>query len=417
MEKTDDTLLSDCRVLDLTDEKGFLCGRILGDIGADVIKVEPPGGTPARNIGPFYQDIPHPEKSLYWFAYNANKRGITLNIETADGREIFKRLAQTANIIIESFDLGYLDSLGIGYQALAQDYPDIIMVSISPFGQTGPYKDYEAPDIIAAAMGGNMYVTGEPDRAPLRISSPQAYLHAGATAAVAALIAYYHCRNTGDGQHVDVSIHESMISFSANIAPFAYMLQKNLKRCGIFREGVVGNALIRLLWPCKDGYILFSAMGTPTGAKSNQALMKAMENDGLAEPLKSLNWDGFDRRSANRETQQKIEAAIAPFFLNHTKEELLKLAIDEEIMLLPVSTPAELLGSNQLETRGFWTEVEHPEVGEAIVYPGAFVRSSEGCCNIRRRAPLIGNHNEEIYLGELGFTREELVMMKEAAII
>ncbi len=417
MEHTEDTLLSGCRVLDLTNEKGFLCGRILGDIGADVIKVEPPRGTPARNIGPFYHDIPHPEKSLYWFAYNANKRGITLNIETADGREIFKKLAQTANIIIESFDIGYMDSLGLGYHVLAHDHPSIIMVSISPFGQTGPYKDYESSDIIAAAMGGNMYVTGEPDRAPLMISFPQAYLHAGATAAVAALIAYYHCRNTGEGQYVDVSIQESMISFSANIAPFAYMLQQNLKRCGIFREGVAGNALIRLLWPCKDGYILFSAMGTPTGAKSNLALMQAMEKERLAEPLKSLNWDGFDRRTANQETQEQIEAAIAPFFLNHTKEELLKLAVDEEIMLLPVSTPAELLESNQLKTRGFWAEVEHPELGRTITYPGAFVQSSEGNCATIHPAPLIGQHNEEIYLGELAFTREELARMKSANII
>lgn len=412
-----DNLLAGCRVLDLTDEKGLLGGRILGDLGADVIKVEPPGGTPARNIGPFYHDIPHPEKSLYWFAYNANKRGITLNIETSDGREIFKKLLTKVDIVIESFKLGYLAGLGLDYDDLAQDYPRLVMVSITPFGQTGPYKDYEASDIVAAAMGGNMYVTGDPDRAPLRISSPQAYLHAGASAAVAALIAYYHCRGTGEGQHADVSIHESILSFSANIAPFAYMLQHNLRRFGIFREGVAGDALQRLLWQCKDGYVLYAAMGTPAGAKSNLALMKAMEKDGLAEPLKSFNWDGFDRRTATQEIQTQVEDAIAPFFLNHTKEELLKIAIDERIMLLPVSTPAELLESKQLKNRGYWTDVEHPELDRTITYPGSFVQTSEGNCAVRRRAPLIGEHNEEIYLGELGLTREELVKMKEAAII
>jgi crotonobetainyl-CoA:carnitine CoA-transferase CaiB-like acyl-CoA transferase len=410
-------MLDGCRVLDLSDEKGFLCGRILGDLGADVIKVEPPGGTPARNIGPFYHDIPHPEKSLYWFAYNANKRGITLNIETSDGREIFRKLARKADIVIESFKVGYLDSLGLDYHALAQACPRLILVSITPFGQTGPYQDYEISDIATAALGGDMYVTGDPDRAPLRISFPQAYLHAGATAAVAALIAYYHSRGTGEGQHVDVSICESMLSFSANIAPFAYMLQQNLRRYGAFREGTAGNALTRLLWPCKDGYILFSVMGGSAGDKSNQSLIKAMEKDGLAGPLKSFNWAGVDRRTATQETQTYAEEAIAPFFLNHTKAELLQLAIDERIMLLPVSTPADLLGSTQLKARGFWTDIDHPELDATITYPGAFVQSSEVNCAIRRRAPLIGEHNEEIYMGELGFTREEMTMMMEAGII
>ena len=268
MEGTD-RLLDGCRVLDLTDEKGFLCGRVLGDLGADVIKVEPPGGTPSRNIGPFYHDIPHPEKSLYWFAYNANKRGITLDIETADGRQIFEKLAMKADLVIESFQAGRLDELGLGYHALAQVNPRIIMVSITPFGQTGPYKDYKASDIVAVAMGGEMYVTGEPDRAPLRISFPQAYLHAGVTAAVAALIAYYHCRKVGEGQHVDVSICESMLSFSGNVAAFWYMLKENLKRYGAFRAGTAGGAITRLLWPCQDGYVMYTIMGTPSGARSN----------------------------------------------------------------------------------------------------------------------------------------------------
>jgi len=119
----EDTLLSCYRALDLTDEKGFLCGRILGDFGVDVVKIEPPGGDPSRNIGPFYHDIPDPEKSLYWFAYNANKRGITLNIETADGRDIFKRLVKTADFVIESFPPGYMDSIGLGYETLSHINP------------------------------------------------------------------------------------------------------------------------------------------------------------------------------------------------------------------------------------------------------------------------------------------------------
>lgn len=149
-------MLSPYRVLDLTDEKGLLCGKLLGDLGADVIKIEPPGGDTSRNVGPFYKDIPDPERSLFWFAFNTSKRGITLDIETADGQDVFKRLVTSADFVIESFPPGHMDRLGLGYPALNEINPGVIMVSISPFGQTGPYKDYKSPDIVACAMGGQM---------------------------------------------------------------------------------------------------------------------------------------------------------------------------------------------------------------------------------------------------------------------
>src|SRR3990170_3305135 len=170
MVKKAEGMLSPYRVLDLTDEKGLLCGKILGDLGADVIKIERPGGDPARRIGPFYHDEPHPEKSLFWFAFNTSKRGITLNIETADGQEIFKRLVQTADFVIETFPPGYLAKLGLGYSDLEKINPGIILVSITPFGQTGPYKDWKGADIVAWATGGDMAPWGEPDRPPIRIS-------------------------------------------------------------------------------------------------------------------------------------------------------------------------------------------------------------------------------------------------------
>ena len=160
-----DLLLSPYRVLDLTDDKGFLCGRILADLGADVIKVETPGGDPARNTGPFYKDIPDPEKSLFWFSYNTNKRSITLNLESLDGQDIFRNLSKTADFVIESFAPDYLDSLSIGYSALSEINPRIIMTSITPYGQTGPYRDYKAYDLTLQASGGLMYVSGDPDRA------------------------------------------------------------------------------------------------------------------------------------------------------------------------------------------------------------------------------------------------------------
>ena len=183
-EKKAEGMLSPYRVLDLTDEKGLICGKLLGDLGADVIKIERPGGDSARNIGPFYHDEEDPEKSLFWWAFNTSKRGITLDIETAEGQEVFRRLVKSADFVIESFPPGHMDKLGLGYSALEELNPGIIMVSITPFGQTGPYKDYKAPDIVAWALGGVLGQWGDIDRPPIWIAHhSQISLHAAAEAA------------------------------------------------------------------------------------------------------------------------------------------------------------------------------------------------------------------------------------------
>ncbi|MFC1991002.1 CaiB/BaiF CoA transferase family protein, partial [Chloroflexota bacterium] len=245
MERVQETTLGSYRVLDLTDEKGWYCGKILGDLGADVIKIEKPGGDPGRNIGPFYHDISDPEKSLNWFAFNTSKRGITLDIETADGREFFRRLVNTADFIIESFPCGHMETLGLGYETLSEINPRIIMSSITPFGQSGPRQDYKSCDIVALAMSGMMYLTGDPDRPPLRIQSPQAYLMAGAQAAVGSLIAHYNRELIGEGQHVDVSIQESMITATTQAVPFWHLRNIIMKRSGAFRAGLSTEAVLR----------------------------------------------------------------------------------------------------------------------------------------------------------------------------
>ena len=202
-------MMSGYRVLDLTNENGYLCGKILGDMGADVIKIENPRGDSGRKIGPFYQQVPDMEKSLYWYAYNLNKRGITLDVETEDGRQILSRLIKKADFLIESYPTGYLDKLGLSYAKIHEINPKIVMTSITPFGRTGPYKDYKGSDLVVMAMSGLMYITGDPDTAPLRISFPQAFLLASAHAAAASMIAHYYRETAGQGQHVDVSAQES----------------------------------------------------------------------------------------------------------------------------------------------------------------------------------------------------------------
>ena len=208
-EKIDgDKGFSEYRVLDLTDNRGWLCGKILADLGMDVIKIEPPGGDPGRLQGPFYKDDPDPEKSLNWWAFNTSKRGITLDIRTDEGRTALLDLSARSDIVIESFEPGYMKKLGLGYDELSMTNPGIIMISITGFGQDGPYAGLNAPDIVVAALGGYMNLTGDPDRAPLRNSIPQQYLHASNDAAAATLIALWHRERTGKGQWVDISAHE-----------------------------------------------------------------------------------------------------------------------------------------------------------------------------------------------------------------
>jgi len=193
-----DSLLGGCRVLDLTDEKGQLCGKVLGDYGADVIKIEKPGGDASRNIGPFYRDTPDPDKSLFWFATNTSKRGITLDIENRDGQEIFRKLVATADIVVEAFNPGFMDDLCLGYSHLKSIKSGIVMTSITPFGQTGPYADYKGSDLAGCAMGGLVRILGDLGRPPVRMTcGPQAYFHAGLQGALGSMMAYYHRELTG----------------------------------------------------------------------------------------------------------------------------------------------------------------------------------------------------------------------------
>jgi crotonobetainyl-CoA:carnitine CoA-transferase CaiB-like acyl-CoA transferase len=410
-------MLSHCRALDLTDEKGFLCGKILADLGVDVIKVEKPGGDPGRNRGPFWHDIPDPEKSLYWFAYNSNKRGITLNITTTGGQEIFKGLARNADFILESYPPGYLDSVGLGYSVMAEIHPGIIMVSMTPFGQAGPYKAYVASDIVVMATSGLLYQTGQPDGPPVNISLPQACLHAGADAAVGALIAYYHREATGKGQQVDVSMQQSAAYFSANAIPFWELSQTILKRSGQFRSGVSTATLQRQVWQCKDGYIFFILIPGKTGGKAYRAILEWMGSEGMsAKEIEKIDWETMDMATITQETVDRMTVPIQRFFLTHTKKEILEEALARNISLCPLSSMSDLLSDRHLRARDFWVEIEHDELGTAMTYPKEFVKSSEESFRTRFRAPKIGEHNKEVY-EEMGLSDAERIVLKEAGII
>ncbi|MCH8088435.1 MAG: CoA transferase [Chloroflexi bacterium] len=417
------SLMGPHRVLDLTLEDGFLCGKILADMGCDVIKVEPPGGDPGRGRGPFYHDLPDPEMSLYWWAFNTNKRSITLGLETSDGREILRKLVSSADFIIESFAPGYLEGLGLGYQALSALNPRLIMTCITPFGQTGPYAGYKATDLTGMAMGGIMYASGDEDRPPVRISYPQAWSHAALQACVGTMNAHYHRESTGEGQQVDASMQLAVMWTQMNITVTWDMNRVNTKRGGAVktfsmrRDGQAVDIPVRYTWECKDGYVNFVVLGHKTGARVNRALTEWMNGEGIGLELKGFQWEKLGFFPDDPDTNAMIEKPIAEFFRRHTVLELYRGAIERRIWLAPIGTPSATMENEQLKARDFWREVEHPELGENILYPGWPIKQSESPVGPPRRAPRIGEHNEEIYMGELGLNQVELGMLRAAKVI
>jgi crotonobetainyl-CoA:carnitine CoA-transferase CaiB-like acyl-CoA transferase len=415
-------MLSDYRVLDLTDEKGFYCGKVLADLGADVIKVEPPGGDPTRNKAPYYKDRPHPERSLYWWAYNTSKRGVTLDIGTADGKDIFRKLISRADVVIESHMPGYMDGLGLGYSALSEVNPGIIMTSISAFGQTGPYRDWKSPDLVGCALGGQALITGDDDRPPCRVGFPLAYLHAASHAASGTLAALYYRELTGEGQHVDVSIQEAVMWTLMNVIQFWDLMKFNMFRGGSTRK--MGTPRFRVAFPCKDGHVAFLIAGGQLASISMPPLVKWMsEEKRLGAFQDQRDWgprDWIDKVDAWSMTQEQVDAwegSIIDFFADKTKAELYGEALKRRIILYPASTTKDLAENAQLKDRGFWVSVEHPELGEEITYVGSPYKMRGARWSISRRAPLIGEHNKEVYGQELGLTEGDMVMLKDAGVI
>jgi len=413
-----DFLLAPYRVLDLTDERGLLAGKILADLGADVVQIEPPGGNPARNIGPFYGDDPQPEKSLFWWAYAANKRSITLDLDQKDGQALLKKMVAEADFLIESFAPGYLDTLGIGYDVLAEINPKLVMVSITPFGQDGPYSNYQATDIVGMALGGFMYLTGDDDRAPIRISFPHFYLHGGAAGATAAMLAHTYRITSGQGQYVDVSCQQAVAKTLAHAPQIWDIEGAILKRMGVYRQ-TSGENRVRINWPCKDGYVNYMVQGGSV-AYSTRALLEWMKEDSFdTADLDAIDWEKMGYGAITPELMSQLGEPLGDFFKGHTRAELVQGSLDRRILLFPVATPSALQDHSQLEARGYFKELEHPELGATVQYPGAFVKSGDGedIAGIYRRPPLIGEHNTVIFQGELGITGSELESLKRSGVI
>ena len=407
------------RVLDLAGELGFLCGRALADLGADVVKIEPPAGDSGRRLPPFAGDELGPERSLTWLAGNVNKRGITCNLQVESGRELFRRLVAGADVVVESFTPGELDSLGLDYDVLADINPNVILTSVTPFGADGPLARCPASDLEISASSGGLWLAGDPAGPPVRTSLPQSPSWAGMCAAMGTLMAVLARDATGHGQHVDVSAQASMITAISHAPVFWDLLHEEQVRSGPYLTGrSVTGANYRMIWPCRDGYVAFALYGGPAGRHTSKQLVAWMEELGV-DPgaMKAVDWDGFEVTAATPELVAELEEGIGPFLLKLTRQEFFKGVVARNMLGYPVATVEDIWQDEQLESRGFHQQVAAPWSGEALAFPGSFALF-DGCRpELRRTAPRLGEHNSQVYCGELGLTPDELVALHEAGVV
>lgn len=410
-------MLSPYTVLDLSMGTEVIGARILGDLGANVISIEPPSGSAVRRMAPFYKSDPHRERSLWWWAYAAGRRSITLDITSVQGKVLMRKLVTSADFLFESFSPGYLSALDLGYEALSLLNPGLIMVSMTPFGQTGPYMTYSGPDIVGMATGGFMHLTGDPDRPPIRVTVPQFGLHMGASGATGAMIAHHHRLLTSQGQYVDVSGQEAVARTLSHAPSFWNLNQVNLSRQGVYRPGI-GGGRSRTTWPCKDGYVNYALSAGPLGGGTN-SLIQWMEEEGVHDEfLGSLDWTQIDTNNEDGlGLMQKAAIPIQEFFMTKTKSELYEAAVQRRVLLFPVNAPDDIHSEVQLAARKYFQNIEHPAEGQSFEYPGSFIQSSETSINPTARAPALGEHNTEVYVRELGFSTNDLVLLRQASVI
>ena len=403
-------MLSTYRVLDLADEKGTVCGEIFARLGADVIKVQNP-----RQVEEETDVTCAAEKRLFRLAYDAGKRSITLNLEAEEGKQLFGRLVESSDFVIESFEPGYMDSLGIGYEALRQINPRLILTSITPFGANGPFANYKASDIVTTAMGGLLYMSGDPDRAPVRYSFDQSYIQAGALAIAGTLIAHYQQHQTGKGQHVDVSIQECNIFCTFLLTHLWAANHEHLSRQGM--RGYRGLINPRYVWPCKDGYIAWRLYGGGLGSKT-ATMVDWMASEGKApDELRRIRWEEVSFDSLNQEQLKSLEEPFEKFFLLHTRDEIYQEAQKRDVILSPGNSVKEVLEDPQLASRDFWVNIDCPELSSKLVHSRLPFLSNTWQEEPPQKPPSVGEHNTEVYGDELQIPEPELIRLKKEGIV
>ncbi len=381
---------------------GPYCTKLLADLGAETIKIEKPKtGDKARRRGPFLGDVPHTEQSGLFLYLNTNKLGITLNLDIPTGKKVFTELVKGTDILIEDTAPGTMEHLGLRYDTLRKANPSLIMTSITPYGQTGPYREYKAHHLNTYHVSGQAKFSytekRHPGQPPFRGGGYVGDYDAGVSGAVATLAALYKRGLDGRGQHIDVSKQEALISLDrVDIGTFA-----NDRGAAGRRRGMLGG-----LMPCQDGYVVIVA----PQQHQWEALVKLMGNPQWAQGEKCN--DEFTRSDNAAELQPLIEE----WMLQHTRDEIYHRGQEFSCPVGPVNSAADVFNSPQIKERGFFVEINHPEAGN-LSYPSASYKFSETPWQVNRAAPLLGEHNQEVYCGRLGYTREELTEMEASGVV
>lgn len=397
--------LSDVKVLDLTHYiAGPYCTKLLADYGAEVIKIEwPQGGDPARKMGPFPDDQPHPEKAGLFLYLNTNKKGITLNLKTETGKRIFKDLVKDVDIVVENFEPRVMPSLGLDYDTISEINPRLVMTSISNFGQTGPYRDYKASELILFGMGSEMYATGLPDRKPVMIQPYANLVLAGSAAAAGTLGGFYASRYQEVGQHIDMAIVEALSTGTTrrgvNLLAYQYTGLINPRLPSIDVGYPLGAH------PCREGFLEIFGGWT--------YWMRISKMLGEPDWLKDPKWHG-PTSQADPQLKEEFEAQFLLWLMERTHVEAAEEGQKVGVPAVPVYTMEDVANDVHFNERGAFVEIDHPVAGKFKYFGRPFIMS-ETPWQLRRPAPTLGQHNAEVY-GQLGYSAEDLVRLRQQGI-
>jgi len=386
-----------------------VCGRILADLGADVVKVEPPGGEADRMQPPFVGDLENSTRSIPWLAANVNKRGVTCDLRSPDGRALFARLAAAARILVESFAPGRLAELGLG-----DILRDTIVVSITPFGQDGPLAGVPASDLEVTAASGSLWLAGEEGRPPVRTTQPQSPYWSGMYGALGALVAL----QSPVAQRVDVSAQAAMTTVHPPAPVWWDIAHEEHGRTGPFLLGRsnVGSRF-RNLWACADGFVSFAIQGGPIGRHTGRMLVEWMAEGGsVPAVLAAIDWERFDNSTLSQGQVDALETAIAPFLAHLTKAEFFEGVVKRKMLGYPVGDASDSLADPQLRARDFWRTFSPAEGLPPLPFPGGFALFDGERPGVRRPAPGVGEHNVEIY-AEAGVDPDELARLRGAGVV
>jgi crotonobetainyl-CoA:carnitine CoA-transferase CaiB-like acyl-CoA transferase len=403
-----DRALSDMKVLDFTHYiPGPYSTKLLADYGADVIKVEKPDqGDISRDLGPFPDDKPDVEKSALFLYLNTNKKGITLNLKTAKGIKIVKELVKWADVVVESFRPGVMAGFGLDYQSLIKINPRLVVTSISNFGQTGPYRDYRASEIIIYGMGGSMLVTGQPDRYPLKLGGTITLFQGGVIASVATMAAFFALRDQGLGQYVDISLFQTAAGSIDRRS--SYLVNYQYTRRLPSRQQVAGLGYPYGIYRCADGYF---DIASPVRSFSQVA--HAMGMPELAEDQR------FSTAEAQTDPvrQEEFERTIfLPWLRKLSRKEAFEACQRHGVFCGMCNTTEDVASDPHLQKRRFFVTVDHSKAG-IFSYPGAPFKMDETPYQIRFPAPLLGQYNKEILCDMLGYCQSDFFQLQQEGII